>query len=217
MSRLQAGALKPRLEAAAIEDIVPRAIDDVPEAAGRVRLESPEPGLPDALVDAPLLERVVANLVGNAVRHTDSPVTVTVSALGDHVEVRVIDRGPGIPEEDWDLVFRPFQRFGDRDNTTGVGLGLALSRGLAETMGGTLVPEETPGGGVTMVLSVPRAGAEDEASAQNAPGQVPGGGVDGVGGVVGVGGAGGGVGGVAGVGGVGGVVGPGTKAQEVTR
>ncbi|MBR7834627.1 sensor histidine kinase KdpD [Actinospica durhamensis] len=168
MSRLQAGALKPRLEPAAIEDIVPRAIDDVPEAVGRVRLEVPAPGIPDGLVDAPLLERVVANLVGNAVRHTDSPVSVTVSALGDHVEVRVIDRGPGIPEEEWDTVFRPFQRFGDRDNTTGVGLGLALSRGLAETMGGTLVPEETPGGGVTMVLSVPAAAARGSGGAGSA-------------------------------------------------
>ena len=155
MSRLQAGAIKPRLEPAPIEDIIPRAIDDVPEAAGRVRLEPPDPDLPDALVDGPLLERVVANLVGNAVTHTDSPVSVTVSSLGNQIEIRVIDRGPGIPEEDWDMVFRPFQRLGDRDNTTGVGLGLALSRGLAEVMGGTLVPEDTPGGGVTMVLSVP--------------------------------------------------------------
>ncbi|MBR7827100.1 sensor histidine kinase KdpD [Actinospica sp. MGRD01-02] len=157
MSRLQAGALKPRLEPVAIEDIVPRAIDDVPDAAGRVRFEPPEPDLPASLVDAPLAERVVANLIGNAVTHTASTVSVTVSALGDQVEVRVIDRGPGIPEADWDRVFRPFQRLGDRDNTSGVGLGLALSRGLAEAMGGTLVPEDTPGGGVTMVLSVPAA------------------------------------------------------------
>jgi two-component system sensor histidine kinase KdpD len=157
MSRLQAGALKPRLEPIAIEDVLPRAIDDVPEAAGRVHLEPPRPDLPDALVDAPLLERVVANLIGNAAKHTRSPISITVSALGNQVEVRVIDRGPGIPEEDWDNVFRPFQRLGDRDNTAGVGLGLALSRGLTEAMGGTLVPEDTPGGGVTMVLSVPAA------------------------------------------------------------
>ena len=157
MSRLQAGALKPRLEPIAIEDIIPRAIDDVPEAAGRVHIEPSEPDLPDALVDAPLLERVVANLVGNAVKHTHSPVSVSVSALGNQIEVRVIDRGPGIPEQEWDMVFRPFQRLGDRDNTSGVGLGLALSRGLAEAMGGTLLPEDTPGGGVTMVLSVPAA------------------------------------------------------------
>jgi two-component system sensor histidine kinase KdpD len=160
MSRLQAGALKPRLEPAAAQDIVPRAVDDVPEAAGRVLLEPAGPAVPEVLVDAPLLERVLANLIGNAVRHTDSPVTVTVSALGDHVEVRVIDRGPGIPAADRDLLFRPFQRLGDRDNTAGVGLGLALSRGLTEAMGGTLLPEETPGGGLTMVLALPARAQE---------------------------------------------------------
>lgn len=119
--------------------------------------------------DAALLERVVANLIGNAAEHTDSPVTVTVSALGESVEIRVIDRGPGIPRADWDLIFRPFQRLGDRSADTGVGLGLALARGLTETMGGTVTPEETPGGGITMVVSMPAAStlpvpptAEDE-------------------------------------------------------
>jgi two-component system sensor histidine kinase KdpD len=71
------------------------------------------------------------------------------------VELRVVDRGPGIPEEHRDQMFVPFQRLGDTDNTTGVGLGLALSRGLTEAMGGTLEPEDTPGGGLTMALSLP--------------------------------------------------------------
>jgi two-component system sensor histidine kinase KdpD len=121
------------------------------------------------LADGALLERAIANLVGNAVKHTDSPVTVTVSALGTQVEIRVIDRGPGIPAADRDQVFLPFQRLGDRDNTAGVGLGLALARGLVEAMDGTLTPEDTPGGGVTMVVSLPAArtapvpvSAEDE-------------------------------------------------------
>jgi two-component system sensor histidine kinase KdpD len=71
------------------------------------------------------------------------------------VELRVVDRGPGIPEPDRDRMFVPFQRLGDTDNTTGVGLGLALSRGLTEAMGGTLTAEDTPGGGLTMTVSVP--------------------------------------------------------------
>jgi two-component system sensor histidine kinase KdpD len=79
------------------------------------------------------------------------------------VELRVIDRGPGIPQEHRDDVFVPFQRLGDTDNTTGVGLGLALSRGLTEAMGGTLEPEETPGGGLTMTLSLPAVPAPSQA------------------------------------------------------
>ena len=157
LSRLQAGALKPRLEPIAAEEIAARAVDDVPEAGRRVTVEPTAAGVPAALADGPLLERVIANLVGNSVKHTDTPVTITVSALGGQVEVRVIDRGPGISEQDRDLVFRPFQRLGDHDNTSGVGLGLALARGLTEVMGGTLTPEETPGGGVTMVVALPAA------------------------------------------------------------
>ncbi len=75
------------------------------------------------------------------------------------MEVRVVDTGPGIPSEDTERVFVPFQRLGDTDNRAGLGLGLALSRGLVEAMGGTLAPEETPGGGLTMVLSLPAAPA----------------------------------------------------------
>jgi two-component system sensor histidine kinase KdpD len=101
------------------------------------------------------------NLVANAHRYSPGgrvPV-VTVSAHGDAVEIRVIDHGPGIPEDRWNDVFLPFQRLGDRDNHTGVGLGLALSRGLTEAMGGTLTPEETPGGGLTMIIALPAVAA----------------------------------------------------------
>jgi two-component system sensor histidine kinase KdpD len=81
-------------------------------------------------------------------------VLLSASAHADRIEIRVVDQGPGLPPEDRDLVFEPFQRMGDTDNTTGLGLGLALSRGLTEAMGGTLTPEDTPGGGLTMVLSL---------------------------------------------------------------
>jgi two-component system, OmpR family, sensor histidine kinase KdpD len=80
---------------------------------------------------------------------------VTARALGDRVELRVVDHGTGIPEADMKRVFRPFQRLGDPGDRTCVGLGLVVSRGLAEAMGGTVEPEETPGGGLTMVVSLP--------------------------------------------------------------
>ena len=82
---------------------------------------------------------------------------ITVSQHDDFVETRIVDRGPGIPTTEWDTVFLPFQRLGDRDNGTGVGLGLALSRGLAEAMNGSLTPDTTPGGGLTMTLRLARA------------------------------------------------------------
>jgi two-component system sensor histidine kinase KdpD len=84
-------------------------------------------------------------------------VLLAASAHAGRVELRVVDRGPGLPSTDRDRLFEPFQRLGDTDNTTGLGLGLALSRGLTEAMNGTLTPEDTPGGGLTMVLSLPFA------------------------------------------------------------
>jgi two-component system sensor histidine kinase KdpD len=156
MSRLRADALTILSGPVALDEVVPLALDDLGLDARRVVVDVPD-DLPLVQADAGLLERVIANLVANAFRYSPpaSPLVVTGSTLGDRVELRVIDHGPGIPPSDLERVFTPFQRLGDTDNTTGVGLGLALSRGLAEAMGGTLRPEETPGGGLTMVVSLP--------------------------------------------------------------
>ncbi|MFF4225201.1 ATP-binding protein [Streptomyces abikoensis] len=159
MSRLQAGALTLSLRPTALVEVLPLALDSLPEAPA---CEVAAPDLeraPDVLADPPLLERVLANLVANAARHSPPgrPVTVAASVLASRVELRVVDRGPGLRPADRERAFEPFQRLGDTDNTTGLGLGLALSRGLTEAMGGTLTPEDTPGGGLTMVVSLPAA------------------------------------------------------------
>jgi two-component system, OmpR family, sensor histidine kinase KdpD len=156
MSRLQAGALTVQLQPTAVDEVVARTLDHLGVPGHRVVVDVPE-DLPLVLSDPGLLERVVANVVDNALRYSPAgtPPHLSCSHLGDRVEIRVVDRGPGIPPSQWDDVFLPFQRLGDTDNTAGVGLGLALSRGLVEVMDGGLEPEETPGGGLTMVVSLP--------------------------------------------------------------
>ncbi|MFJ3791704.1 ATP-binding protein [Kitasatospora sp. NPDC090091] len=158
MSRLQAGALTLHLAETHLDEILPRALDTLPDPYAHVQPLDLDTA-PAVLADPPLLERVLANVITNALRHNapGAPVLVTASHHLDRVEVRVVDRGPGIAPEDRDRVFLPFQRLGDTDNTTGVGLGLALSRGLAEAMGGSLEVEDTPGGGTTMLLTLPAA------------------------------------------------------------
>jgi two-component system sensor histidine kinase KdpD len=158
MSRLHAGALQLSRQPAGLDDLVALALDQLGPPGSRVRVQIPD-ALPEVTVDPALLERAIANLVANALRHAPAgqPPLITASALGDRVELRVIDTGPGIPDTDRERVFTPFQRLGDQDNTTGVGLGLALSRGVVEAMAGTLTPEGTPGGGLTMVLALPAA------------------------------------------------------------
>ncbi len=163
MSRLQAGALTLHLTPTHLEDVLPRAVDSLADPDAPVRPLDLDT-TPAVLADPPLLERVLANVITNALRHNapGAPVLVAASHHQGRVEVRVVDRGPGIPPEYRDQVFLPFQRLGDTDNTTGVGLGLALSRGLTEAMGGTLDVEDTPGGGTTMLISLPAADSAAE-------------------------------------------------------
>jgi two-component system sensor histidine kinase KdpD len=158
MSRLQAGALAMSPQLISVGEAIPAAVGDLGDAGRRVAILVPD-DLPEVCADPALLERALANLLSNALRYSppDQPPMVTASEHAGQVEVRVIDHGPGVPDADRVRIFLPFQRLGDWDNSTGVGLGLALSRGLVEAMGGTLVPDTTPGGGLTMTLSLPAA------------------------------------------------------------
>ncbi|MET7497359.1 ATP-binding protein [Streptomyces sp900116325] len=153
MSRLQTGTVTPLIREIDLDEVVPMALGGVPE--GSVDLDIPET-LPMVAVDPGLLERAVANIVENAVKYSPDGerVTVAASALGARVELRVADRGPGVPDEGKERIFEPFQRYGDAPRGAGVGLGLAVARGFVESMGGTLDAEDTPGGGMTMVLTL---------------------------------------------------------------
>ena len=98
-------------------------------------------------------------VIDNAVRYSPPgrPVRVEAAAVGGHVVVRVVDRGPGIPREDRERVSQPFQRLGDHPGGIGVGLGLAVAHGFLTAMGATIEIDDTPGGGTTVVVSVPTA------------------------------------------------------------
>jgi two-component system sensor histidine kinase KdpD len=151
MSRLQTGVVQPIAGEVPLGEVVRRALAGL-EGAERVEVGD----LPTAYVDPGLLERVVANLVGNALRYGER-VTVEGRTRGARVELVVVDHGPGVEPADRARIFEPFQRRGD--SGSGVGLGLAVARGLTEAQGGTLEATQTPGGGLTMVLDLPGDGA----------------------------------------------------------
>lgn len=157
MSRLQAGALSVDTRPVGLEEVVPAAVAGLGARAEQVTLDVPET-LPPALADPALLERALANLIDNAVSASppDPPVRVEAGTLQDRVTVVVVDQGPGIAAGERERVFRPFQRL--VDHGTGVGLGLAIARGFITAMDGDLTIEDTPGGGTTMVVTLPGAG-----------------------------------------------------------
>jgi K+-sensing histidine kinase KdpD len=157
MSRLQAGALSVHKQPVALDEVVPRALIGIPDHSVNVTVAD---DLPLVEADPGLLERVIANLVSNARRFAPEgqPVRVQAEAEERVVRLHVSDRGPGVPREEWTRIFQPFQRLGDRPTDgAGVGLGLAIARGFTEAMGGTLTPAETPGGGLTMTVTLPVA------------------------------------------------------------
>lgn len=154
LSRLQAGAMPMALQPTDLSEVLARTLTGTD--AERVETHVPE-DLPLIHADPGLIERALANLVGNALKHADSAVVVEAGATGADVHIRIIDHGRGIPLADRERMFVPFQRGGDATVTEGTGLGLALCRGLVEAMGGRLDPETTLGGGLTMTVTLPMA------------------------------------------------------------
>jgi two-component system sensor histidine kinase KdpD len=164
LSRLQTGVLVPVRRPTSVDEVVHRALIGIP--IGRIRDAIPD-DLPLIDTDAGLLERVIANITANAVRHSPDgrPVRLLAGQItdeqGSRVQIRVVDSGPGVAEVDREAMFAPFQRLGDVPQGSGVGLGLAVARGLAEAVEATIEVEDTPGGGLTMIVTVPVAGPRE--------------------------------------------------------
>jgi two-component system sensor histidine kinase KdpD len=152
MSRLQAGALEIESAPVGLDEVLPAALHSLGVPDGSVRLDVPE-SLPDVLADRGLLERALANVISNAVRFSPpaSPPRITAGVVDGTVDVRVVDRGPGVPLAERERLFKPFQRLGDSGQSEGVGLGLAVAKGFLEAMGGEIEADDTPGGGLTII------------------------------------------------------------------
>nr|WP_236751017.1 DUF4118 domain-containing protein [Actinoalloteichus hymeniacidonis] len=159
-SRLATGAVTPLIEPVGLDEVVYTALSGM-EGRESVRVEIDERS-PSVSADTGLLERVVANVIDNALRYgrtePESVVYVRASVHGAQAELRVVDSGPGVPSGAAEDVFAPFQRLGDREPRTGLGLGLSVARGFMTAMHGTIRAEDTPGGGLTVVLALPVAG-----------------------------------------------------------
>lgn len=162
MSRITSDSVTPMLRPVRWYEVVGGGLHGIP--AGRVRVELPA-NMPEVEADPGMLERVIANIVENAVKYApDSDIVLTGSSGGlspamvggrPAGEMRIIDHGTGVPAEKVVEMFRPFQRLDDASRASGVGLGLAVAKGFTEAMGGRLSAEATPGGGLTMVISLP--------------------------------------------------------------
>ncbi|WP_442928728.1 DUF4118 domain-containing protein [Mycobacterium sp. Root265] len=155
-SRLAAGVVRPELRRVYLEEAVQRALLGISrrttELVDRVKVEV---GDAVALADAGLLERVLVNIIDNALRYAPaSLVRVNAGRVGERVLINIVDEGPGIPRGAEEQLFAPFQRLGDQDNTTGVGLGLSVAGGFVTAMGGTIAANDTPGGGLTVVIDL---------------------------------------------------------------
>lgn len=168
MSRLQAGAVRPALRSVSLEEVLPATVLALGGRAAAVDLAVPA-DLPDVLADPALLDRVLANLLGNAVEFAPpgTRVRIHAHASGPDVHVYVVDHGPGIRPRDRSTVLQPFHRLSDSTSNSGVGLGLAIAEGLTAAMGGVLELRDTPGGGLTVLVSLPAATAKNTPDARD--------------------------------------------------
>lgn len=155
VSRLESGSAEPRLEPVDLAGLLEAARESLAGDAATVKLGGGAE-IPALTADPVQLERAFANLFANAVRHGGrQPVLVRSGKVGGRLVVRVVDRGPGIPEPERERIFEPFYR---REGGEGSGLGLSIARGFIEANGGEIAVESVPGQGSTFVVSFPLEG-----------------------------------------------------------
>ena len=160
-SRLAAGVVRPELRHLYLDEIVHRAIVGLPRGAAGLDRIKVDVGDTAVTADGGLLERVLVNVIDNALRYApDGMVRINAGRVGDRVIINVVDEGPGVRRSQIDELFAPFQRLGDHDNTTGVGLGLSVAQGFVEAMGGSIAATDTPGGGLTVEIDLAAPGEE---------------------------------------------------------
>jgi two-component system, OmpR family, sensor histidine kinase KdpD len=175
LSRLEADAAEPRPEWSSLEEVIGAAIDDLQLPDGTFKL-TVDGNLPPVRADAAQLERAFANLLENAYRHSGGhPVSVRARDVGGRILIRVVDRGPGIPQAQQERIFEPFYRSGtERTGHRGSGLGLAIVRGFVEANGGRVWVESLPNQATSFVVELPVSPPET-ARASPPAGPVPGG------------------------------------------
>jgi two-component system, OmpR family, sensor histidine kinase KdpD len=149
-SRLEAGELSVSLETVTLDEVVAGALLALPGASERVVVDVPE-DLPPVSADSGLLQRVIVNVLDNALSHgaSDRPVEIHAHAGSESAKLEIVDHGQGLDAEGRARLFDPFQRLDDRDSS-GIGLGLSVARAFVEAMDGAMVADLTPGGGLTM-------------------------------------------------------------------
>jgi two-component system sensor histidine kinase KdpD len=151
LGRLQAGQVHAQVGAPALADVVTAA------GAGLSAKQVLVGPLPEVRADAALLERALSNVLATATRFSDR-VELVGERRGARFELRVVGHGPGVTAHDWDTLFEPFRLLDDVPDSEGVGLALAVARGLVEAQGGSVRGEVTLGGGLTLVVDLPAAG-----------------------------------------------------------
>jgi two-component system, OmpR family, sensor histidine kinase KdpD len=157
LSRLQANAAEPAQELWTADSLIAQALAGLDERGHEVQVHVPS-DLPPVRIDPVHAQRILVNLLENAIRHSPpgEPVTVRGSATRQEVLLRVIDRGPGIPAADLERIFEPFTTGdGGGGNGARAGLGLAIARGFAQANGGRLWAESQPAQGASFALALP--------------------------------------------------------------